>query len=171
MVQLRWKRGTDRQIVELGRSLRDICASHRVPFLVNDRIDLALAIAADGVHLGVDDLPLEIARQIAPEPFIIGFSPERDDQIEKAQARGADYLGIGPFARTTTKPDAGHALGAVEFARRRAITELPVVAIGGLEAHNASRPIEAGADGIAVVSAILDAADPEQAAQTLRQST
>ncbi len=166
-VQLRWKDGTDRDIVELANVIGPKLKASQIPFLINDRIDLALAAGVDGVHLGVDDLPLPVARYIGGEDFIIGYSPETDDQIVAA-ADHASYLGIGPFFATSTKLDAGEALGGTEFARRRSLTPLPVVAIGGITAANATDVVTAGADGIAVSSAILGAADPEAATRELR---
>ena len=170
MVQLRWKGAADREIVALGGDLAAVCTSAGVPFLINDRLDLAMASGADGVHLGVDDLPLSHARALAPDAFVIGYSPERDDQIASAEREGADYLGIGPFAATSTKLDAGDELGSEEFARRRTHTTLPVVAIGGIGVRNAGEAREAGADGIAVVSAILRAEQPTLAASQLLEA-
>ncbi|MGC4191390.1 MAG: thiamine phosphate synthase [Thermomicrobiales bacterium] len=167
MVQLRSKNRTDRETLAFGRAIHMVCHDRGVPFIVNDRLDLALALDADGVHLGVDDLPLEDARRLAGPDLVIGYSPETDDQLLAAASRGADYLGIGPFFSTATKADAGVALGTTEFVRRCALSPLPVVAIGGIGIVNAAKPVEAGADGIAVVSAILRAADPEAAAREL----
>jgi len=167
MVQVRWKDAHDREIVALGDALSPLCRNAGVPLIVNDRLDLALAIGADGVHLGVDDLPLDRARAIAPTDFIVGYSPERDDEIEMAASAGASYLGIGPFADTNTKSDAGKALGPHEFHRRRLLTTLPVVAIGGVSVTNAASARSAGADGIAVVSAILRSEDPGKATRDL----
>lgn len=167
MVQLRAKHLTDREAIALGVALCAICTKAGVPFVVNDRVDLALALNADGVHLGVDDLPIAIARRLLGPDRLIGYSPETDDQARSAQERGADYLGIGPIFGTATKADAGKALGVDEFARRHALTPRPVVAIGGINATNAAQAIDAGADGIAVVSAILRAPDPEAAARAL----
>ncbi len=168
-LQLRWKLGTDRQIVELARKLRVVCTTARVPLIINDRVDIALAIGADGVHLGIGDLPVNDARRLGGSNFIIGYSPESDTDIASAEIAGATYLGIGPMFATSTKSDAGDVLGPVEFARRRSLTSLPVVAIGGINASNASVPMTAGANGIAVVSAILGSDDPGHAAQTLRR--
>lgn len=167
MVQLRVKNRTDRETLELGQPLRSVCSQSGVPFIVNDRLDLAMALLADGIHLGVDDLPLELARQLTTPDFTIGYSPESDNQVQAAHERGADYLGIGPLFGTSTKMDAGTALGIDEFARRRAMTPLPVVAIGGINARNAPSAMASGADGVAVVSAILRAPDPRAAAQEL----
>lgn len=168
-VQLRWKSATDRQVVELARVLHRLTQVRRIPLVINDRLDIALAVGAEGVHLGVDDLPVADARRIGGPRFIVGYSPETDDDIRSAAGAGASYLGIGPFAGTTTKADAGPALGAVEFARRRALTDLPVVTIGGISAANAGDAFAAGADGIAVASAILDSPDPGDATRQLRK--
>ncbi|HYJ13335.1 MAG TPA: thiamine phosphate synthase [Thermomicrobiales bacterium] len=165
-LQLRWKSATDRAIFELGRSLLTVTRGAGIPLIINDRLDVALALGADGVHLGVDDLPIADARRLAGPDFIIGYSPETDEEISQAAAY-ASYLGIGPFFSTATKPDAGSALGPVEFARRRARTTLPTVAIGGISSHNAAEPLSAGADGIAVVSAILGMSDPAAATRDL----
>ncbi|MGC4107073.1 MAG: thiamine phosphate synthase [Thermomicrobiales bacterium] len=167
MVQLRSKGRTDRETLAIGRPLRAICTEAGVPFVVNDRLDLALALNAEGIHLGVDDLPIEDARRLAGPEFLIGYSPETDEQARSASERGADYLGIGPVFDTATKSDAGDALGVTEFSRRRALTDLPVVAIGGIGVANARAAIAAGANGVSVVSAILRASDPEAASRSL----
>ncbi len=166
-VQLRWKGATDREIVQVGRKIAPRLNRAGIPFLINDRIDVAMAIGADGVHLGVDDLPLADARRLGGPDFIIGFSPETDEQIADASAK-ASYLGIGPFYATQTKLDAGEELGDREFGRRRSLTPLPVVAIGGITADTASNVMQAGADGVAVASAILRAADPRSATRRIR---
>lgn len=168
-LQLRWKSATDRAIVDMGRSLLPMCRNADTPLIINDRLDLALAIGADGIHLGVDDLSIADARRLAGPDFVIGYSPESDVDLVAATEH-ASYLGIGPFEATSTKADAGAALGAEEFARRRVLTPLPVVAIGGLGLANASEPIAAGADGIALVSAILGATDPVDATRQLAQA-
>lgn len=170
MVQLRSKHRTDRETLAIGRPMQALCRAATVPLVVNDRLDLALALDADGVHLGVDDLPLDDARRLADPGFLVGYSPETDEQARTAAKCGADYLGIGPIFGTSTKADAGSALGPDEFARRRALSELPVVAIGGIGAANAPEAMAAGADGIAVVTAILRAADPEAAARSLAEA-
>lgn len=169
-VQVRWKSATDRQYASLARQLLEICAPRQVPLIVNDRVDIALAIGAQGVHLGVDDLAVDDARKLGGPVFIIGYSPEADAGIATAAARGATYLGLGPFAHTRTKRDAGGPLGPVEFARRRNLTTLPVVAIGGIDPGNAKTAMDAGASGIAVASAILGGADPAEATRLLMQA-
>lgn len=171
MVQLRTKSLSDLEILNLATDMRALCYQHVVPFLVNDRIDIALAVGADGVHLGVDDLPLESARDLGGSGFVIGYSPETDEQVASAAGRGADYLGIGPVFGTLTKCDAGVALGIEVFAERMRLGRLPTVGIGGINADNASRVIDAGADGIAVVSAILRAKNPTEAARQLSRNS
>lgn len=167
MLQLRAKHRTDREILELAGPLADICRQAAVPFLVNDRLDLALACGADGIHLGVDDLPLAHARRLGGKDFIIGYSPETDEQIRAAGANGASYLGIGPVFATSTKSDAGEPLGVAEFARRHRLSGLPAVGIGGITAQNAGQVMEAGADGVAVVSAILAHPHPQRSSAEL----
>lgn len=168
MVQLRAKSLPDRIHLALAISLRRLCALHGLPFLVNDRLDIALASGADGVHLGVDDLPVAVARQLGGPGFIIGCSPETENQLLRSAEQGADYLGIGPVYSTGTKADAGQALGIQELARRCRTSPLPVVGIGGIDSGNAAGVIAAGARGVAVVSAILSAPDAWKAARKLR---
>jgi thiamine-phosphate diphosphorylase len=168
MVQLRAKTRTDRQIVELGRALLPLCRRNGAAFLMNDRVDLALALGADGVHLGVDDLAIEDARRIVPSEFVIGFSPETDDQAAEAAARGANYLGVGPVFGTVSKADAGEAIGLNLLTHRATLSRLPTIGIGGIAPENAASVIDAGACGVAVIGGILRASDPHHAAQALR---
>lgn len=165
MLQLRLKDADARSLVEVARALVDAMP---IPVVVNDRVDVALASGAAGVHLGVDDLPVSAARSIAPDGFIIGVSVGNDDEV--AGATGADYAGIGPVFGTVSKPDAGGAIGVAEFARLSARTGLPSVGIGGVTPENAGDVIAAGAAGVAVISALLAATDPERAARSLRSA-
>jgi thiamine-phosphate diphosphorylase len=161
---------TDRETFALGKTLKTLCGVTGALFLVNDRVDLALAIGADGVHLGVDDLPLEEARRLLPPTSVIGFSPETDEQAASAKLRGADYLGVGPVFGTATKPDAGPAI-AIEALRRRAVLAgIPTIGIGGITPGNAGVIVHAGAVGVAVISAILASEDPERAARELTEA-
>ena len=169
-IQLRFKNIDDRSFVDLAKPLVAICRLHGIQLIVNDRIDLALVIGADGIHLGVDDLPLEDAKRLAPTGFQIGYSPETDEQIRQASDRGATYLGIGPVYATATKADAGEPLGLEEFSRRRSLTELPVVGIGGINVSNAADVVRHGATGVAISSAILSANNIETAARSIRQA-
>ena len=166
-VQLRWKSATDRALLARAIALTALCREHGALFFVNDRVDIALAAGADGVHLGVDDLPLEAARKLGGPGFLIGYSPETDDQAAIARVRGACYLGVGPIYETASKSDAGPAIGLRTIQRRAKIASLPTIGIGGVTAANALLVIEAGAVGVAVVRAILGAASPEQAARDL----
>ncbi len=168
MVQLRAKTLTDREIVELGRTLLPHCRRHDAAFLVNDRIDLALAIGADGTHLGVDDLPLADARRLVPPEFVLGFSPDTDEQAAEAKALGASYLGVGPVFGTSSKADAGAAIGLELLRHRAAISGLPTIGIGGVTPANAASVIDAGACGVSVIGAILRSGDAGGAAVALR---
>lgn len=168
-VQLRAKSLTDREHLALASRLRAVCTSAGVPFLVNDRLDIAQLSGADGIHLGIDDLPVREVRDHTPQGFVIGFSPATDAQIAASAAEGVDYLGVGPVFGTTTKANAGAALGLDEFARRCALTPLPVVGIGGITTGNAGGVLERGAAGVAVVSAVLGARDPAAAAAAIRR--
>lgn len=167
MVQLRLKDENPRTIVEVASALLSALPS-TVPLVIDDRLDVALAAGAAGVHLGADDLPVAAARRIAPAGFVIGASVGCDAEVPGS--RGADYVGIGPLFATSSKADAGAAIGAAEFARLAALCELPAVAIGGIDASNAREAIEAGAHGVASISAIFGAGDPEAAARALRRA-
>lgn len=169
-VQLREKSGTDREILATADRVRDLCLEHSAAFFLNDRLDLALATSADGVHLGVDDLPIPAARRIAGPDFAIGFSPENDLGARSARIEGGTYLGVGPIFGTATKSDAGPAIGLSALKRRIEISGLPVIGIGGITAENAGSIVRAGACGVAVMSAVLRATDPEQAARALREA-
>lgn len=149
-VQLRWKAGSDREVVALARRLREALP---VPVLVNDRLDIALAAGCAGVHLGVDDLPIPLARKVAPKGFLLGASV--GDDREAAASAGADYVGVGPWRVTTTKADAGAALGTEGVRRLLAMVKVPAVVIGGVRPEDVT-PIRAlGAVGVAVAGGIL----------------
>lgn len=169
-VQLREKTGTDLEIYRMAERIRELCRDHHATFFLNDRVDLALAAGANGVHLGVDDLPIPAARRIAGPSFSIGFSPDTDTGARSARIEGANYLGVGPVFGTASKSDAGAAIGLGLLKRRASVADLPVVGIGGIDAENAASVIRAGAAGIAVMSAILRADDPAAAAAALRKA-
>ena len=159
-VQLRWKGGGDRAVVALARQLREALA---VPVIVNDRLDIALAARCAGVHLGADDLPVALARKAAPTGFIIGASV--GDEKEAAASDGADYVGIGPWRHTSTKPDAGAALGPAGVTRLLGMVKVPAVVIGGVRPGDVAEIAVLGAAGVAVAGGILSADDPERAAR------
>lgn len=167
VLQLRAKGWSAREQVALAEALLPVTHAHGVPLLINDHADIALAVGAAGVHLGVDDLPVALARTIMPEG-VIGYSPEGVADARRAAADGARYLGVGPFGATSTKPDAGTAIGAEGLCSIARAVRIPVVAIGGIHQANAADAIAAGAAGIAVVSAVIAASNPAAVAHELR---
>ena len=169
-VQLRDKRASPAELLELGSEMRRICRRHEAPLFVNDRADIALALAADGVHLGAEDLPPAEARRLLPPPFRVGISVAGVGEARAAEAAGADYLGVGPVFATVTKADAGAPIGVELLAEIAAAVRVPVIGIGGITAANCASVLEAGAAGVAVVSAIVTAPDPERAARQLREA-
>jgi thiamine-phosphate pyrophosphorylase len=167
-VQAREKRLPTPDFVAAALRLKLLLARSGAPLIINDRIDVALAAGAAGVHLGQSDAsPSEARRLLGPEA-IIGLSVETMDQVRAAEGENIDYLGVSPIFTTPTKTDAGPGWGIEGLRRLRAATRLPLVGIGGISAANAAAVLEAGADGIAVVSAIMSAPDPETAARELR---
>lgn len=169
IVQLRDKHGSARALAEAGRALLTLLRPLGVPLLINDRLDVAYAIGADGAHIGQDDLPPIAARTLLGPQAIIGLSITASDQLGTIDS-AVDYVGLGPLFPTSTKADASPALGEAAFAALRRQISLPVVAIGGITLANTARTLAAGADGIAVVSAICAAADPQAAARTLHRA-
>jgi thiamine-phosphate pyrophosphorylase len=167
MVQLREKTASTRAFIEQARVLKRLLAPLRVPLLVNDRIDVALAAGADGAHVGQQDMPVALARQLLGPAAIIGLSITELGQVRDWDVELADYLGVGPIFAQLTKLDATPPLGLDGLAEVRRATGKPIVAIGGVSAANADAVRSAGADGIAVVSAIMGADDPGAAAAAL----
>ncbi|HEX3732436.1 MAG TPA: thiamine phosphate synthase [Mycobacteriales bacterium] len=171
VVQLRDHGATAHRLYEMTRELLDALHGTGVPLIVNDRIDVALAAGAAGVHLGQGDLPVEQARRLAGPEFLIGRSTNRIDQIQAVNALPAgtvDYIGIGPVFFTQTKPHAASPVGAAGVAERVPISRVPAVAIGGIGRENAAEVRATGVGGVAVVSAICAADDPRAAAAALR---
>jgi len=167
LVQLRDKQADGRELLEQARALKAVLDPLGVPLLVNDRVDVAVA-AGVGAHVGQTDLPAaEARRQLGPD-VLLGTSIDEVEQARDADPAVVDYVAFGPFAATATKADAGAAVGAEKLTAVRALTPLPLVAIGGIDAKNAGSAIAAGADGVAVVSAIMAAEDPQGAARALR---
>jgi len=172
-VQLRDKDAPACEISELALALMEILKVHGIPLLINDRLDVALAVGADGVHLGQSDLQVEAARKIAGPKFIIGLSVSQNEEITKAHSLPpdtVDYLGIGPIFNTSTKKDARVPLGLDATAKLRSSTQLPCIGIGGINIENAGSAWSTGLDGIAVVSAICASDDPKSAAEALLSS-
>ena len=170
VVQLREKATSVRERYDLGRQLREVTRAADVPLIVNDRVDLAAAIDADGVHLGDDDLPIGVAREQLGGDAIIGRSVSTAEAAEEAAAGGADYLGVGAvFATGSKETDPEESEIGLDTVRKiDAAVDIPFVGIGGIDATNARDVIEAGADGVAVISAITDTDDPEAATRALR---
>jgi thiamine-phosphate pyrophosphorylase len=167
LVQLRDKQADGRALLEQARALIALLAPAGVPLIVNDRVDVALAAGAAGCHVGQSDLPAAAARALLGPDALLGLSLDGVGQVRDVDAAVVDYVAHGPFAATATKADAGDAVGAEGLARVRALTGLPLVAIGGVGAGNLRAAVRAGADGIAVVSAIMAAAEPQAAARAL----
>jgi thiamine-phosphate pyrophosphorylase len=168
-VQLREKHLETRAFVERARALKALLSTlpEPVPLIINDRLDVALACDADGVHVGQSDMPVEVVRAHLPDR-IIGLSVESVADARAAATLDVDYLGVSPVFATPTKTDTAPALGLSGLAAIRALGDTPLVGIGGLHPHNAAEVIRAGADGLAVVSALCAAPDPERAARELR---
>jgi thiamine-phosphate pyrophosphorylase len=167
MVQLREKDGETRAFVELAARVQKLTRSRKVPLIINDRIDVALAVDADGVHLGQSDMPYEVARRLLGADKIIGLSVESVEQAHAAEQLDVDYLGVSPVYFTPTKAELQQALGLEGLRHIRAISRHPLVAIGGMNRDTVPAVMEAGADSVAVVSAICSAADPHAAAAEL----
>lgn len=169
-VQLREKSLGASRFLEEVLELQRVLAGTGVPLVVNDRVDVALAAGADGVHVGQGDLPAAEARRLIGPSMLLGVSVATADEARKALTDGADYVSVSPVFLTPTKPDAELAVGLEGVARVRAAAgDAPVLAIGGINAGNARAVVAAGSDGVAVVSAVMSAPDPEAAAADLRR--
>jgi len=163
LAQYRNKTGSMRDAYEVARTLREIAKEWGMMFLVNDRCDLAMAVEADGVHLGQTDLPLALARNLVGHDMLIGASTHNTQQVQKATEEGADYLGFGPIFPTDTKLDHDPVVGIQGMKHIRGLTPLPVFAIGGITPEVVPELRQAGANGVAVVSGILAAGDRRKA--------
>lgn len=154
-IQLRNKGESARSLLAIGRELRALTRGASALFFVNDRVDLAIALEADGVHLGPDDLPVAAARRIVPEGFLIGRSADDPDVARRAVAEGADYIGCGTVFRTSTKGDAGEVIGVEGLSRVARAADVPVVGIGGITEARVGELAGTGAAGVAVVGAVM----------------
>lgn len=170
MVQLREKTVSTRDFVAIARDLLDVLKPSGVPLVINDRLDVALAVGAQGVHVGQDDMPVEVVRRLLGANSIIGLSITSLEDLRTCATEAADYLGVGPIFSQTTKTDAAAPLGLAGLAAIRRETAKPLMAIGGIGSGNAASVLSQGADGVAVVSAIMAADDPESAAVALLRS-
>jgi len=169
LVQLREKDLSSREFYELALALRELTKRRKVPLVINDRLDIALAVEADGLHIGQSDLPIEAVRRIAGKNFFTGVSAGTIEEALRAEKAGADYLGVGAVFPTGSKADAGDAIGLDGLRAICAAVTIPVVAIGGIAPDNAAQILQSGAAGIAVISAILSQPDIKAAAENLQR--
>lgn len=170
VIQLRDKTSSSRKMYEDAIAIRSLTKAAGVIFIVNDRLDIALASDADGLHVGQNDLPPGVARKLLPADKILGVSAESVTEAQQAEQDGADYLGVGPiFDARSTKPDASEPGGFTLLSGIRNQTSLPIIAIGGINSNNAREVINAGAHGIAVISAIVAADNIQKATQELKE--
>ena len=171
VIQLRDKTASSRELYLSACQIRELTREHNIPFIINDRLDIALAVQADGVHLGQEDLPLRVARKILGKDFILGTSAASLQEAIQAEADGADYLGVGPvYEARGTKADAGEPLGLSLISRIRQHCRIPVIAIGGINPENVSDVLKAGANGVAVISAIVSAPDIREATRNFKRA-
>ena len=166
IIQLRDKLLSKGELLPIAEQLRNLCAEKNVLFIMNDYLDVALAVDADGLHVGQNDLPIKIARQLLPIDKILGGSVTTVEQTIVLESEGADYIGVGAMYPTKYKETAT-VIGLERLHQIREVTSLPLVAIGGIEKNNAAEVMAAGANSIAVISAVLDAESPEEATRQL----
>jgi len=166
LVQLREKEISSKEYLELAQRVKEVTDRHDIPLIINDRIDIALAVDADGVHLGPEDLPVPLARKLLGDGKIIGSSAASVDEALLFQAQGADYLGVGAVFPTSTKRGT-EKVGLEDLRGIKSAVHIPVVAIGGIKVENAKSVMETGVDGVAVVSAIMNQTDIREAARQL----
>ena len=169
MVQLREKDAPTGEFVALAKRLKAVLAPLGIPLIINDRVDVALAADADGVHIGQSDMPYEDARRLLGTEKIIGLSVENFEDLERANALDVDYVGISPVYGTPTKSDTAEPFGLEGLRRAVAMSAHPTVAIGGMNASTIAEVMQAGADGVAVVSAICSAPSPRKATEELKE--
>lgn len=170
LVQLRDKTASDTELAAQARSLKALLDPHDVPLIINDRVEIAVACGAAGLHVGQDDLSPAAARDALGPGKVLGVSAGTPEEMAVVDPALVDYVGVGPVYPTGTKADAGAAIGLAGLRDMRRRIALPVVAIGGIDEARASEVMTCGVEGLAVVSAICSAADPEQAARRLRQA-
>ena len=166
IVQLRDKLLSKKELLPIAHHLRNLCAEQNVLFIMNDYLDIALAVDADGLHLGQNDLPIKVARQLLPIDKVLGGSVTTVEQAITLESERADYIGVGSMYPTKYKETAT-VIGLERLRQIRQITSLPLVAIGGIDKNNVTEVMAAGANSVAVISAVLDAESPEEATQQL----
>ncbi len=169
VIQYRAKKKSSRQMYLEAKKLREITKEYSVPLIVNDRLDIALSVGADGVHVGQNDLPVEEIRKIAGENFIVGLSTHNIDQVIEANEKDVDYIGFGPIFPTTTKENPEPVTGIGLLCKAVSISKVPAVAIGGIDENNVCDVVKCKPGGVAVVRAIFGKSDPYQAARKLKE--
>lgn len=169
-VQFRQKKGTTRDMIRTAQKMKSICEKSGVTFIVNDRIDVAIASGADGVHLGQDDFPVSLARELLGDDRIIGGSAATIEEAQICFSEGVDYIGFGPVYATSSKNDAGPVSGLKILKQVVREIPLPVIVIGGIDADNAADVMKAGAYGVAVISAVCCQENPEEATIELSEA-
>jgi thiamine-phosphate pyrophosphorylase len=167
-IQFRQKEGSTREMIRVAEQMQDLCRRAGTTFLVNDRVDVAMAAHADGIHLGQSDFPIPLARKLLGDEAVIGGSAGNLEEALKCLAEGADYIGFGPVFATTSKEDAGPASGLGLLGQIVREIPLPIIAIGGITTDSIPLVMQAGAHGIAVISAVCCQSDPLDAARCLR---
>ena len=168
-IQFRQKDGPTREMIRVAEQMQALCKRAGATFIINDRVDVAIASRADGVHLGQDDFPIPLARKLLGEGAIIGGSAGSMEEARKCLMEGADYIGFGPVYPTTSKEDAGPAAGLALLKQIVEAIPLPIIAIGGIGVDNTSPLMKTGVHGIAVISAVCCQDDPGEAAKCLRR--
>jgi len=170
IVQLRGKKWTSREFLEVGMKAVRLLKPKKIPLIINDEVHIALACEASGVHLGQGDMPLRCARELMGKERIIGISVSSADEALAAEKGGSDYIGVGPVFATLSKKDIGSPLGLAGLREIRQKVKIPILAIGGISVANVADVIASGADGVAVISAIAAATDPKKAATEIIES-
>lgn len=170
LVQLREKDLSTREFFQAAVGMKTVTQRYNIPLLINDRLDIALAAEADGLHIGQSDLPADIAKRLLGEGKILGLSAENLEEAKQAEAEGADYVGVGAVFPTATKTDASFVTKETLNTIKSALS-IPVVAIGGINKQNIGQLCDSGIDGVAVVSAIMGSENPKEAAQILKSMT
>ena len=169
VVQFRDKEAEAATLIEEGIRIHELTARYQVPLIVNDRVDIALAIEAEGAHVGQTDLPAGMARKLLPVPALLGVSTSSPDMARHAQQQQADYVGFGPIYQTTTKETTASPRGTEMMHDTLEAINIPLVALGGISERNISEVVAAGADHVAVCSAIVGAQDVERATATIKE--
>lgn len=168
IVQLREKNSSGKIFYEKALKLKELLHHYQVPLIINDRVDIALAIGADGVHVGQDDLPLHVVRKIVPKSMLVGVSVSTVEEAQIAEQNGANYIGVGSIFSTQTKSDA-KLLPRGMLEKIVKSVSIPAVAIGGINLSNVQSIIHTGISGIAIVSSIMESKNPKQTAQSFRE--